>query len=168
MVCNRPADVVRPEKLRLLFICLGNICRSPAAHAVMQHKIDEGRLSERFYVDSAGIGGWHVGQLPDKRMREHGYRRGYRIDHRARQFDASEDFRRFDYIIVMDHDNYNHITSLSPDEKHRKKVLMMADFFTRHDGETIVPDPYYGDGSAFEYALDLIEDGCEGLLRHFK
>ena len=68
----------------------------------------------------------------------------------------------------MDHDNYNHITSLSPDEKHRKKVLMMADFFTRHDGETIVPDPYYGDGSAFEYALDLIEDGCEGLLRYFK
>lgn len=168
MVCDHSVDTVRPEKLCLLFICLGNICRSPAAHAVMQHKIDEAGLAERFYVDSAGIGGWHVGQLPDKRMREHGYSRGYNVNHHARQFDAATDFDRFDYIIVMDDDNYKYITSVAADEKQRKKVLMMADFFTCHDGETVVPDPYYGDGRAFEYALDLIEDGCDGLLQRFK
>ena len=168
MVCDHSVDTVRPEKLRLLFICLGNICRSPAAHAVMQYKIDEAGLAERFYVDSAGIGGWHVGQLPDKRMREHGYSRGYNVNHHARQFDAATDFVRFDYIIVMDDDNYKYITSVAADEKQRKKVLMMADFFTLHDGETVVPDPYYGDGRAFEYALDLIEDGCDGLLQRFK
>ena len=123
MVCDHSVDTVRPEKLRLLFICLGNICRSPAAHAVMQHKIDEQGLTDRYFIDSAGIGGWHVGELPDKRMREHGYRRGYRVDHRARQFDASTDFQRFDYIIVMDHENYKRITSLATNEKHRQKVM---------------------------------------------
>ena len=101
-------------------------------------------------------------------MREHGYRRGYRVDHRARQFDASSDFQRFDYIIVMDHENYKRITSLATNEKHRQKVMMMADFFHVHTNETVVPDPYYGEGTAFEYALDLIEDGCDGLLQRFK
>ena len=168
MVCDHSVDTVRPEKLRLLFICLGNICRSPAAHAVMQHKIDEQGSTDRYFIDSAGIGGWHVGELPDKRMREHGYRRGYRVDHRARQFDASTDFQRFDYIIVMDHENYKRITSLATNEKHRQKVMMMADFFHVHTNETVVPDPYYGEGAAFEYALDLIEDGCDGLLQRFK
>lgn len=149
---------------KLLFICLGNICRSPAANAIMQKYVDEAGLSDKFVIDSAGIGAWHVGQLPDKRMREHGVRRGYRIDHIARQFDATKDFDRFDYIIVMDEDNYRNITRQARNDDDRKKVIRMADYFIKWKGRTSVPDPYYGDGEDFELALDLIEDGCRGLL----
>ncbi len=151
---------------RLLFICLGNICRSPAANAIMQKYVDEAGLSNRFEIDSAGIGPWHVGQLPDKRMRDHGAQRGYRIDHIARQFDAAKDFDRFDYIIVMDEDNHRNITRQAQNEEDRKKVIRMADYFIKYKGRTSVPDPYYGDGEDFELALDLIEDGCKGLLAH--
>lgn len=149
---------------KLLFICLGNICRSPAANAIMQKYVDEAGLSDKFEIDSAGIGPWHVGQLPDKRMREHGARRGYRIDHIARQFDATKDFDRFDYIIVMDEDNYRNITRQARNDDDRKKVIRMANYFIKYKGRTSVPDPYYGDGEDFELALDLIEDGCKGLL----
>jgi protein-tyrosine phosphatase len=149
---------------KLLFICLGNICRSPAANAIMQKYVDEAGLSDKFEIDSAGIGPWHVGQLPDKRMREHGARRGYRIDHIARQFDATKDFDRFDYIVVMDEDNYRNITRQARNDDDRKKVIRMADYFIKWKGRTSVPDPYYGDGEDFELALDLIEDGCKGLL----
>jgi protein-tyrosine phosphatase len=149
---------------KLLFICLGNICRSPAANAIMQRYVDEAGLSDKFVIDSAGIGPWHVGQLPDKRMREHGARRGYRIDHIARQFDATRDFDRFDYIVVMDEDNYRNITRQAHNDDDRKKVIRMADYFIKYKGRTSVPDPYYGDGEDFELALDLIEDGCKGLL----
>ena len=97
------------DKTKILFICLGNICRSPAANAIMQKYVDDAGLTDKFYIDSAGIGPWHVGQLPDKRMRQHGARRGYRIDHIARQFDARHDFIDFDYIVVMDDENYHDI-----------------------------------------------------------
>lgn len=149
---------------RLLFICLGNICRSPAANAVMQKYVDEAGLTDQFEIDSAGIGPWHVGQLPDRRMREHGARRGYRIDHIARQFDAASDFDRYDEIIVMDEDNYRNITRQARNDADRKNVIRMADYFTKYKGCTSVPDPYYGAGKDFELALDLIEDGCRGLL----
>lgn len=148
----------------LLFICLGNICRSPAAHAVMQRFVDDAGLTSQYFIDSAGMGGWHVGQLPDKRMRQHGLRRGYHIDHIARQFDAAADFRRFDRIIVMDEDNYRAVTALAPSPEARAKVLRMADYFTAHPGAASVPDPYYGGPEDFELALDLVEDGCRGLL----
>ena len=96
-----PASVDAPKPKRLLFVCLGNICRSPAAHAVMEAMVAEAGLNDQIEVDSCGVGDWHVGQLPDSRMRRHGARRGYRVDHHARQFSAA-DFDRFDYIIVMD------------------------------------------------------------------
>ena len=149
-------------RTKILFICLGNICRSPAAHAVFQKAIDARGLSDRFEVDSAGIGNWHEGELPDRRMREHGARRGYQIDHRARQIRPS-DFKHFDRIVVMDDDNYRIITAKAAPEEARK-VVRMADFFTAHPHATSVPDPYYGDAADFERALDLIEDGVEGLL----
>lgn len=156
----------KKEKKRLLFICLGNICRSPAAHAVMQKMVDDAHLTSSFDIDSAGIGAWHVGQLPDRRMRSHGANRGYEVNHVARQFDARHDFDLFDYIIVMDDDNYYDITQQASDDDQRAKVLRMKDYFVEHQGQSSVPDPYYGDGSAFEWALDLIEDGCRGLLEH--
>ena len=156
----------KKEKKQLLFICLGNICRSPAAHAVMQKMVDDAHLSSCFEIDSVGIGSWHVGQLPDRRMRAAGAKRGYDISHVVRQFDARHDFDRFTYIIVMDDDNYYDITQQATDDDQRAKVLRMKDYFVEHQGQSSVPDPYYGDSSAFEWALDLIEDGCRGLLEH--
>ena len=154
----------KDKRLAILFICLGNICRSTAAQAVMQKMVDEAGLTDKFYIDSAGICPWHVGQLPDKRMRQHGARRGYPIDHIARQFDASHDFADFDYIVVMDDGNYHDICRKAHSEIDRRKVIRMADYFTKYKGRTSVPDPYYGDGEDFELSLDLIEDGCRGML----
>lgn len=149
--------------IRVLFVCLGNICRSPAAHAVMQHMVDDAGLAGHITVDSAGIGGWHTGQLPDRRMREHGARRGYRIDHPARQFDARRDFRDFDVIVAMDDDNYHDLILKANTEDERGKVTRMANFLTCHPGHDSVPDPYYGGSGGFDLALDLIEDGCRAL-----
>lgn len=152
------------DKTRILFICLGNICRSPAADAIMRKLANEAGMGSRIVVDSAGIGPWHVGQLPDRRMREHGRRRGYDISHIARQFDARRDFPTFDYIVVMDEDNYNAVSRQARDDGERRKVIRMADYFTKYKGRTCVPDPYYGGAEDFELALNLIEDGCRGLL----
>ena len=151
------------DKKKLLFICLGNICRSPAAHAVMQKMVDDRHLTAQFEIDSAGIGDWHVEELPDRRMRKHGELRGYRVNHPARQFKAASDFDRFDRIIVMDEENYRIITGQARTQKEADKVVRMADYF-RHHASATVPDPYYGGDRDFELALDLIEDGCEGLL----
>ena len=150
-------------KHKLLFICLGNICRSPAAEGVMKAKVHKAGLDERFLIDSAGIGNWHVGQLPDSRMRERGARRGYRFDSHARQL-CEQDFDDFDLLLVMDRDNYHAVSGKAPDTEARAKVRMLTDFLIEHRGTNIVPDPYYGELADFDYALDLIEDACEGLL----
>ena len=97
-------------------------------------------------------------------MRQHGARRGYRIDHIARQFNASIDFTDFDFIVVMDDENYHDVCRKAHDDAERRKVIRMSDYFIKYRGKTSVPDPYYGDGDDFELALDLIEDGCSGLL----
>ena len=155
-------------KTRLLFICLGNICRSPAADAIMKKMVKDADMENDIEVDSAGIGPWHVGQLPDKRMRDHGFLRHYSINHIARQFNAAVDFSRFDYIIVMDDENYKAITRQAKNNEDKNKVIRMADYFIRFRGRTSVPDPYYGGDEDFELALDLIEDGCRGLLKALK
>lgn len=152
------------DKTKILFICLGNICRSPAANAVMQQYVDEANLTQEVFIDSAGIGSWHVGQLPDRRMRKHGLKRGYRIDHVARQFNAIRDFRFFDYIVVMDEENYKNILRQAHSDEERRKVVRMADCFVSYKGQDCVPDPYYGSDADFDLALDLIEDGCRGML----
>lgn len=152
-------------KNRLLFICLGNICRSPAANGVMQKMVDEQQLSHLFEIDSAGIGSWHVGSLPDARMRQHGKARGYDFSHRARQFDAPTDFDHFDMIIVMDEDNHHEIMRRASNDAERAKVYRMRDFLRKHSEATSIPDPYYGGEDGFELVLDLIEDGCENLIK---
>ncbi len=134
----------------------------------MQRLVNEGGMADLFEIDSAGEGAWHVGQLPDERMRRHGNRRGYLFDHRARQFKAQADFPRFDYIVTMDDENYRDITSMARTETERKKVVKMRDYFNRFKGRNSVPDPYYGGAEDFELALDLIEDGCTQLLEHLK
>lgn len=152
-------------KMKLLFICLGNICRSPAAEGIMRQMVEERALSNDIIVDSAGIGSWHVGEMPDPRMRKHAARRGYDLSPlRARQF-RSDDFQKFDYIIVMDEENYHDVMERGGVYADARKVLRMKDYFIRYKGQQSVPDPYYGGAEGFERALNLIEDGCEGLLK---
>lgn len=155
---------MKKRKIRILFICLGNICRSPAANGVMQKMVDDAGMAELFHIDSAGVGHWHVGELPDERMRRHGRARGYVFDHHARQFAAESDFDTFDYIVTMDEENYRNITAMAHNDEERGKVVKMSRYFTRHPNATSVPDPYYGGEHGFELALDLIEDGCSNLL----
>lgn len=151
------------EKKKLLFVCLGNICRSPAAEEMMRQILEgDARLKNRFEVDSAGIGDWHEGQLPDYRMRQHGQRRGYNFHSRARQI-KSEDFDRFDLIFGMDAGNMADLQSVARNDDDRKKLRRLADYMTQHPSYNKIPDPYYGGAEAFELALDLIEDACRGL-----
>nr|WP_294742496.1 low molecular weight protein-tyrosine-phosphatase [Prevotella sp.] len=147
----------------VLFICLGNICRSPAAEGIMKAKVEEKGLACQFYIDSAAIGPWHVGQLPDSRMRRCGAAHGYCFDSHARQFDKS-DFAKFDYIVVMDNDNYRAITRMASSDEEREKVVCMASYLRQHRDYTTVPDPYYGDESDFELVITLLEDALEGLI----
>ena len=150
-------------KIRILFVCLGNICRSPAADGIMQRLVEERGVDHLFEIDSAGIGSWHVGQLPDKRMRDHGVLRGYVFNHRARQV-KREDFDRFDFVVGMDNENLYDLRRIAGSQERAKKIRCLADYLRNHPGQETVPDPYYGGAKDFEFALDLIEDGCAGLL----
>ena len=154
-----------PTVTHILFICLGNICRSPAAQGIMQHLVDAAGQSDRIIIDSAGIGPWHIGELPDERMRRHGKVHGYTFDHRARQFSAARDFRQFDLIVTMDNENYQIITGMAHSEAQRRRVVRMADYLHEHPGTEAVPDPYYGGEKDFEWAIELLEDGCKHLLQ---
>lgn len=153
----------RNMKQRLLFVCLGNICRSPAAEGIMKSLVESRHLGGEILIDSAGIGSWHIGQLPDSRMRRHGAAHGYTFDSRARQITPA-DFDRFDYIVVMDSDNYRDVQSLAARGGDMSKVLMMADFLTSHPHHRYIPDPYYGGDRDFELVIELLEDACQGLL----
>ena len=150
-------------KYNVLFICLGNICRSPAAQAVMQAMVDERGLSDRFYIDSAGIGGWHIGDLPDKRMRVHARPRGYELTHHARKV-RSADFEDFDLIVGMDASNVDDLCNLAMTLEQQDKVVMMGDYIRQYPNYDHVPDPYYEGSEGFELVLDLLEDACDNLL----
>ncbi len=150
-------------KYNVLFICLGNICRSPAAQAVMQAMVDERGLTDRFYIDSAGIGGWHIGDLPDKRMRVHARPRGYELTHRARKVQSS-DFEDFDLIVGMDASNVDDLCNLAMTLEQQDKVVMMGDYIRQYPNYDHVPDPYYEGSEGFELVLDLLQDACDNLL----
>ena len=150
-------------KYNLLFVCLGNICRSPAAQGVMQRLVDERGLTDRFYIDSAGMGGWHVGDLPDKRMRVHARQRGYELTHRARKVRFS-DFDDFDLIVGMDASNVDELCSMAATIEQQDKVVMMGEYIRQFPHYDYVPDPYYEGSEGFELVLDLLEDACENLL----
>lgn len=153
------------ENTSLLFVCLGNICRSPAAEGIMRQLVERRGLEDRITIDSAGVSGWHAGELPDRRMRSHGADHGYDFNSRSRQF-TTDDFRRFDYILVMDDENMADITAMARNEDERNSVMMLTDFLRRHNGYATVPDPYYGGDHGFELVIELLEDACEGLLNH--
>src|SRR5262245_49365972 len=148
--------------VKVLFVCMGNICRSPAAEGVFKSMIKKHQLEDQIYCESAGTSGHHVGDLPDSRMREHAERRGYRLDSQARQFHP-DDFVKFDLIVTMDPSNYRNVLRLDPSGLHKDKVIPMAKLCAQLD-ITEVPDPYYGGPEGFNEVLDIVEDGCLGLL----
>ena len=150
-------------KRKILFVCLGNICRSPAAEGVLNAAAERKGLSDEIAVDSAGTYGGHAGQLPDSRMRSAAARRGYDLTHRARQI-TEEDFIDFDMIVVMDDMNYESVSRLAPERCYLDKLYRFAEFCGRHPQWSHVPDPYYEGREGFELVLDLLEDGCEGIL----
>lgn len=149
---------------KVLFLCLGNICRSPAAEAIMKKKVAGMRKEEEFLIDSAGTYGGHSGDLPDARMREHAAKRGYVLDSRARRFYASADFADFDVIVGMDDRNVEDLRRLAVTEEEKNKIFKMTDFCVNHKGYSTIPDPYYGGSAGFELVLDLLEDAVSGLM----
>lgn len=151
------------ERVKVLFVCLGNICRSPAAEGVMKALVESRGLGERVEIDSAGLYGGHAGELPDHRMRVHAIQRGYGLIHRSRKVHES-DFRDFDLIVAMDHSNYDRLRAMAPTLDDERKVVRMIDFVKGFPQCDCVPDPYYDGAEGFELVLDLLEDGCVNLL----
>ena len=150
--------------MKLLFVCLGNICRSPAAEGVFLHLLNERGLSDQFVVDSAGTGGWHVGNPPDRRMQAAANRRGISLPSRARQIDL-DDLRDFDLVLTMDDANLMAVQWLAREAGSSATASIKPMLsYARSFSETEVPDPYYGGDSGFEHVLDLLEDACNNLL----
>ncbi|NMG11459.1 low molecular weight protein-tyrosine-phosphatase [Brasilonema sp. UFV-L1] len=150
---------------KLLFVCLGNICRSPAAENIMNYLIEEAGFRERIVCDSAGTSSYHIGSPPDSRMSSAALQKlQIKLRGKARQFQKS-DFENFDLILAMDQENYENILYLDPTGKYRHKVRLICDFCSRHNLKE-VPDPYYGGTQGFNLVIDLLVDACEGLLKH--
>lgn len=152
------------KKYKILFVCLGNICRSPSAEAVMKKQVKDAGLENQFEIDSAGILGCHEGERADDRMRAHAIRRGYRLDSISRPVRTS-DFFDFDLIIGMDDRNIEDLKHKAPDLKSVGKIHRMTEY-SRNKLYDYVPDPYYSGAEGFELVLDLLEDACEGLLAY--
>jgi protein-tyrosine phosphatase len=161
-----PGTSERP--LRLLFVCLGNICRSPTAEGVMRTLAAREGLHERFELESAGTGAWHVGSPPDRRAAGAARARGIELAGSARQVRV-DDFKYFDLLLAMDRQNARDLQALAPDPEGREKVRLLREFDpgtggVRVNGDLDVPDPYYGASGGFEEVLDLVQAACEGLL----
>lgn len=150
------------KKHKVLFICLGNICRSPAAEGILRSVVDRHGEAENWEIDSAGTGRWHVGQLPDPRMRNHARRRGLNLTHICRQITYT-DFEHFDLIIGMDDNNVSDLRRIAPTVEDARKIVAMNTFFSSDTHYDYVPDPYYEGAEGFELVLDLLEDACENL-----
>ena len=149
------------SKYKVLFVCLGNICRSPAAHGIFEHIVQANGMQGRIEVDSAGTYGGHRGELPDNRMRTAAMYRGYALTHRSRPV-SSLDFLDFDMIVAMDDQNYEDLMHLAPSVEATHKVRRMSEFLKLRK-MSYIPDPYYMGAEGFSLVLDLLEDGCQNL-----
>ena len=149
--------------INILFVCLGNICRSPSGEGVFKSLVKKEGLENSFFIDSAGTSAYHVGEGADPRMKKHASARNIELTSRARQF-VSSDFEKFDYIIAMDYANYRDVLKQDRKDQFKDKVYMMNDFSETNKGED-VPDPYYGGSAGFERVLDMLEESCSGLLK---
>lgn len=156
-------DLRGKAKKRVLFVCLGNICRSPAAEGVLRRIVEENGADARWEIDSAGTGGWHVGELPDRRMRVHARERGLDLNHRCRKVKVS-DFDDFDIIVPMDDNNQLELRRLAPSLEAARKIIPMAAFVDDSFHYDYVPDPYYEGAEGFELVLDLLENGCSHMF----
>ena len=144
-------------------VCLGNICRSPTAEAVMRGLVREEGLEDEIQIDSAGVGDWHVGQHPDARATEAAARRGVTLAGEARQIRPG-DFAEYDLVLAMDSDNLAELRALAPDAAAGEKIRMLRSYDPAASGDLDVPDPYYGAGRGFEEVLDIVEAACRGVL----
>lgn len=152
--------------VKILFVCMGNICRSPSGEAVMNKLVKRAGLENEIECDSAGTIAYHEGEPADARMKRHAISRGYRLTSISRRF-KEIDFENFDYIIAMDESNYNDLHSFDYSKKYENKIFMMTDF-TKNGNYREVPDPYYSGPEGFELVLDILEDACAGLLEEIK
>jgi len=153
------------NQVAVCFVCLGNICRSPTAEGVFLSLVEERGLAQVIRVDSAGTGGWHVGEVADKRARATARQRGIELPSRARQF-IEDDFVVFDYVLAMDSANRMDLHALAPDAEARDKVYLFRDFDPAGSKGADVPDPYYGGPRGFDDVFDLCESSARGLLDH--
>jgi len=150
--------------IRICFVCLGNICRSPTAEAVMKHLVAKAGLDDEIAIESAGTGDWHLGEPRDERSSEVGRQRGIPLVGRAQQF-TRKDFARFDRVIAMDGSNLKNLIRMAPDDAARAKVSLLRAYEPNaREGEQDVPDPYYGGPEGFDRVFDIVERACAGLL----
>ena len=155
------------KKIKVLFVCMGNICRSPTADAVFRHLVKEAGVDHMIDVDSAGTHAYHIGNPPDHRAQNTALQRGYKMhDLRARAVQTS-DFEEFDYILAMDKENLSLLQQRSP-QQHLSKIQLFMQYSTQADADVEVPDPYFGGNQGFELVLDMVEEASQGLLAHLR
>ncbi len=149
-------------KQNILFVCLGNICRSPMGEGIMKKMISDSGKKDDFFIDSAGLLDYHEGELADSRMRKCALERGYVLDTPSRPV-KPEDFKRFDYLLAMDKSVFRSLERMAGSDAGKKKILLMSDFLTKYNYDEI-PDPYYGNTKDFELVIDLLEDACANFF----
>ena len=153
--------------VEISFVCLGNICRSPLAQGVFQDLVNQKKLEQKIIVTSAGTGGWHIGDLPDERMRRTAQSNGIQLESRARQF-QSADFNRFNLILAMDHSNLARLEEIAPSNLSPEKLMLFRSFDPECNGNQDVPDPYYGGAKGFEEVYSMVKRTCPPLLDYIK
>lgn len=154
------------KKVSVLFVCMGNICRSPTAEGVFRHIVEREGLDEHIHIDSAGTHAYHVGEQPDSRAQQTARSRGIDLSTQRARKVSHDDFEKFDYVLAMDSDNHAILASMCPDEKTDCLSLFLS--FAEHRPESEVPDPYYGGAQGFEHVFDLVEEAALGLLEDIR
>ncbi len=153
--------------VKISFVCLGNICRSPLAQGVFQDLVNREKLNQKIFVSSAGTGSWHIGNLPDERMRQTAQSKGIQLESRAQQF-QSEDFNRFNLVLAMDHSNLARLAEIAPSPLSPDKLMLFRSFDPKSNGDQDVPDPYYGGAKGFEEVYRMVERTCPPILAYIK
>ena len=149
------------------FVCLGNICRSPLAQGIFQDLVNREKLDQKIFISSAGTGNWHIGNLPDERMRQTAQSKGIKLESRAQQF-QSKDFNRFNLVLAMDHSNLARLSEIAPSPLPPNKLMLFRSFDPESNDDQNVPDPYYGGAKGFEEVYSMVKRTCPPLLDYIK